>query len=78
MNSSLSGLLFHEDDRPQFDALACDFCDAVLVASTAPDERTTALWLNRCCRDCGDRYGLTASVPNGAVDSLEQPTASRS
>lgn len=64
MDEPFSGLLFHEDDRPQWEALTCVWCDAVLGASALPDERTTGLWLNRCCRECGDRYGLTANLPD--------------
>jgi hypothetical protein len=69
MEEPFSGLLFHEDDRPQLEALFCVWCSAVLVASAVPDERTTSLWMNRCCRDCGDRYDLSARMPRGAVEA---------
>ena len=63
MGEPFNGLLFHEGDRPQWEAVTSVWCDAVLVASAVPDERTTALWFNCCCRECGDRYGLTANTP---------------
>lgn len=67
MDEPWSGLLFHEDDREQLDALRCVWCESVLVASAIPDERTEALWLNRCCRRCGDRYDLNADLPERAA-----------
>jgi hypothetical protein len=63
MDEPFSGLLFHEDDASQGMVLTCVWCEAALVASAIPDERTTALWLNRCCRSCGDRYDLNAVMP---------------
>ena len=61
MDEPFSGLLFHEDDAPQLEAMTCVFCDEVLVASAISDERV-ALWLNRCCVGCADRYGLNATL----------------
>ena len=45
----------------------CGWCERALRQFSVPDDRTMALWIRGSCRDCGDKYELTADLPQGEV-----------